>query len=135
MKYLIDTCIVSYFVRGEPLVLERIKSTSPNEICISAITYMEIEFGLALNATRAKKLRPVMQHFLSSINLLPFTKEDAHYAANIRAKLQKLGNPIGAYDVLLAGCALSRDLIFVTANTKEFHRVSGLQVENWMSAP
>lgn len=133
MRYLIDTCIVSYFVRGEHRILEHIKSTPPNEICISTITQMEIEFGLALNAVRAKKIRPVMHHFLGSINILPFTNDDAHYAANIRAKLQKLGNPIGAYDVLLAGCALSRDLIFVTANTKEFQRVNGLEIENWMS--
>jgi tRNA(fMet)-specific endonuclease VapC len=131
MKYLLDTCTVSYFVRGESHVLQRIKETSPRDLSISTITQMEIEFGLQLNPERAKKINKIITHLLDNIHVLPFTHEDAHCAAAIRAALQRKGLNIGAYDVLLAGCALHRGLIFVTSNVKEFERVSGLQVENW----
>lgn len=132
MKYLLDTCIISYFVRGDVSVLERIKSTSPRDICISSITLMEIEYGLLLNSARAKKIKPVIESLLGNISILPFCEKDAMCAASVRAALQKKGKPIGAYDTLLAGTALHRGLIFVTANTKEFTRVSGLLIENWL---
>lgn len=131
MRYLLDTCTISYFVKGEPRVLERIKETKPQELCISTITSMEIDFGLQLNPERAKKLIKIISTFLENIHILPFTQKDAHIAAVIRANLQKQGTPIGAYDVLLAGCAVNRGLIFVTANNFEFQRVSGLQIEDW----
>lgn len=92
---------------------------------------MEIEFGLLLNPERARKLAPVMDAFLGSITTLPLTEADAQAAAGIRAALQRQGQPIGAYDVLIAGCGLARGLIVVTANTGEFQRVSGLLLENW----
>lgn len=132
MKYLLDTCIISYFVRGEQNVLARIKTALPRDLCISSITLMEIEYGLLLNPTRAKKLKPVIHSFIENINVLQFCEKDAICAASVRAALQKKGKPIGAYDILLAGCALHHGLIFVTANIKEFERVSGLLIENWL---
>lgn len=132
MKYLLDTCIISYFVRGDENVLNRIKTTLPKDLCISSITLMEIEYGLLLNPERGKKLKPVIESFIENINILEFCDKDAMCAATIRAALQKKGKPIGAYDILLAGCSLHRGLIFVTANTKEFERVSGLFIENWL---
>lgn len=131
MKYLLDTCTVSDFVKGRHGVLARIKATQPNQIAVSVITRMEIEFGLLLNPERARKLAPVMDAFLGAIATLPLNEADAQAAAGIRASLQRQGQPIGAYDVLIAGSALARGLIVVTANTGEFQRVSGLVVENW----
>ena len=131
MKYLLDTCTVSDFVKGQPGVLERVKATSPQLIAISAITRMEIEFGLLLNPDRARKLAAAMDAFLSSIAILPFEDADAKAAGGLRAALQKQGQPIGAYDVLIAGCGLARGLVVVTSNVGEFQRVSGLQVEDW----
>lgn len=95
---------------------------------------MEIEFGLALNAARARKLAPVMRALLQAITVLPYGMEDARATAAVRATLQKRGQPIGAYDVLLAGCALARGLVLITSNEREFHRVSGLSIENWRLA-
>lgn len=132
MKYLLDTCILSYFVRGEKNVLNRIKTSLPRDLCISSITLMEIEYGLLLNPPRAKKLKPVIESFIENINILQFDEKDAICAASVRAALQKKGKSIGAYDILLAGCALHHGLIFVTANIKEFERVSGLLIENWL---
>lgn len=131
MKYLLDTCTVSDFVKGQSGVLARVKATSPQLIAISTVTRMEIEFGLHLNPDRARKLAPVMDAFLSSITILPFEDADAKAAGAIRAALQKQGQPVGAYDVLLAGCGLARGLVVVTSNLGEFQRISGLQVENW----
>ena len=135
MKYLLDTNVVSDFVKGHPLVMSRLKQTAPHLIGISSITAMEIEYGLQLNPARARKLLSILEPLLASIESLDFSRDDALTAATLRASLQSRGTPIGAYDVLLAGCALRRGMIFVTANTREFERVSGLQLENWREAP
>jgi tRNA(fMet)-specific endonuclease VapC len=131
MKYLLDTCTVSDFVKGQPNVLARIKAISPALIAVSALTRMEVEYGLALNADRARKLAPVLQAFFSTISTLPFEVADALAAAAIRAALKTKGQPIGAYDVLIAGTGLARGLVVVTSNVGEFQRIGGLQVEDW----
>ncbi len=131
MKYLLDTCTVSDFVKGQPKVLARLKATPPNLIAVSALTRMEVEYGLALNVERAKKLAPLLDAFFSTIATLPFDEADALAAAAIRAALKTQGQPIGAYDVLIAGTAMARGLVVVTSNPGEFKRVSGLQLEDW----
>ena len=131
MKYLLDTCTVSDFVKGQPKVLARVKATSPNLIAVSALTRMEVAYGLALNVERAKKLTPLLDVFFSSIATIPFDEADAQAAAAIRAALKTQGQPIGAYDVLIAGTGLARGLVVVTSNVGEFKRVSGLHVEDW----
>ena len=131
MKYLLDTCTVSDFVKGQPNVLARVKTTAPSLIVVSALTRMEVDYGLALNADRARKLAPMLDVFFSTIVTLPFDEADAKAAAAIRAALKTAGQPIGAYDVLIAGMGLSRGLVVVTSNVGEFKRVSGLQVEDW----
>jgi len=131
MRFLLDTCIISLFVRGDERVLANIKRHAPGEIGVSTVTDMEIQYGLALNPTRAQKLRPVLDALLESIEIVPYNREDAQATAAVRAALRRAGTPIGPYDSLLAGCALARGLIFVTANTGEFERVGGLQLEDW----
>lgn len=131
MKYFLDTCTVSDFVKGQAGVLQRIKATSPNLIAVSSLTRMEVEYGLALNPARAVKLGPMLDAFFSAIHTLPFDTADAHAAAAIRAALKVSGQPIGAYDALIAGCALARGRVVVTSNESEFRRISGLWVENW----
>ncbi|MEI7636698.1 MAG: type II toxin-antitoxin system VapC family toxin [Syntrophus sp. (in: bacteria)] len=131
MTYLLDTCVISDFVKGLPATLKRIKETSPDMIVVSAISRMEIEYGLNLNPERARKIVPVLQAFLASIRVLPFGETDAQVAGTIRATLQRQGNPIGSYDVLIAGTALAQGLTLVTSNTGEFSRVGGLSLEDW----
>lgn len=131
MGYLLDTCAVSDFVKGQQNVLARVKATPPNLIAVSALTRMEVDYGLALNADRARKLAPMLDAFFSTIATLPFDEADAQAAAAIRAALKIMGQPIGAYDVLIAGAGLARGLVVVTSNVGEFKRVSGLQVEDW----
>ncbi|MGB3615317.1 MAG: PIN domain-containing protein [Elainellaceae cyanobacterium] len=95
------------------------------------ITTMELRYGLLLNPQRTQKVEPAIASILSSVTILPFDVEEAERAAQIRAVLKSQGRPIGAYDVLIAATALQHDLLMVTANRREFERVTGLQVENW----
>ena len=131
MKYLLDTCVISDFVNGEKNTLSKLKSTTPNELAVSSITVMEIQYGIALNPLRGKIIESVILDFLASITVLDFTQQDAEKTAIIRAELKQKGGPIGAYDILLAGTALSNQLIFVTSNTNEFNRINELFLENW----
>lgn len=134
MKYLLDTCTVSDFVRGDAGVLATMKSTPPDEIAVSVVTRTEIDYGLLLNPQRARKLAPVLNAFLSSITTLPFDEADAKAAASLRAALRQTGRPIGPYDCQIAGCGLARGLVVVTSNVSEFLRVGGLRTENWRQA-
>lgn len=131
MRYLLDTCVISDFIKGELGTQARIKQTPPTNIAISAITVMELRYGLQLNPQRAQKIEPVIASFLSSVAILPFDILESEQAAQIRAVLKMQGQPIGAYDVLIAATALRYSFPMVTANQREFDRVPGLQIENW----
>ena len=131
MKYLLDTCVISDFVKGEVNTLTRIKKTSPSELSVSTITVMEIQYGIALNPKHAKVINPIISDFLAQINIIDFDRDDAAQAASIRALLKQQGCPVGSYDILLAGTALNHKLIFVSSNVKEFKRVNGIRLENW----
>ncbi|TAK73286.1 MAG: type II toxin-antitoxin system VapC family toxin [Gammaproteobacteria bacterium] len=131
MKYLLDTCVISDFIKGEQGTLIKIKSMSPKDICISTVTIMEIQFGLMLNPARAQKIKHVIHDFTATIHIIDFNQDDAKEAAIIRSLLKQKGCPIGSYDVLLAGTALNRKLTLISANLKEFNRVEKLMLENW----
>lgn len=131
MKYLLDTNVLSDFVRGDPAVMARLRQEAPPQLAVSVITEMEIEYGLARNPHLAPRVREAIRTLLSAISVLPFEREDARVAAQLRASLNTQGTPIGAYDLLLAACALRRGLKIVTHNAREFVRVGGLGLEDW----
>lgn len=131
MRYLLDTCVISDFIKNEPGTQIRLKQTPPTAIAVSIITVMELYYGLALNPQRAQKIEFTIAQFLATISIIPLTHAEAQQAARIRAKLKTQGQPIGPYDILIAATALEHQLIMVTANQQEFNRVSGLQTENW----
>lgn len=131
IKYLLDTCIVSLFIRGNPNVLVKLKETPPQFVALSTVTCMEIAYGLQLNPAVARKIQKMIEVFLQSVSVLPYEASDAQTTATLRAKLKSSGTPIGAYDALIAGTALSRGLTLVTHNMREFSYVSGLQVIDW----
>lgn len=134
MKFLLDTNVLSDFARGEKAVTARLRQEAPPQLGVSVITEMEIEYGLARNPKLAPRVREVMRILLSTISVLAFEREDARVAAQLRASLNSQGTPIGAYDLLLAACALRRGLKIVTHNAREFARVSGLGLEDWRGA-
>lgn len=133
MTYLLDTCALSDFARGEPGTLAHLRDVAPSEVAISAVSAMEVEYGLALDPGRARKLAPVMRALLEAIAILPYGLEDARASASLRAPLEKRGRPVGAYDALIAGTAIARGLVLVTSNVREFGRIAALRIENWRS--
>lgn len=133
MRYLLDTDTISFMVRRDAKVLERMSSTPRSWLVVSSVTLMELEFGMARRPERRAALEAILDPFLADVSLLPFTPLDAQATAAVRAALAGTGQPIGPYDVMLAGTALTRGLTVVTGNTREFTRVSGLLVEDWRS--
>ena len=133
MRYLLDTSAISDFAQGLPAVLGRIQSHSPDELAASAISEMEVAYGLMLNPRLARRLKPVMDAFFGAIRVLPYDHGAAQATAIARAGLRRRGRPISAYDVLIAGTALAHDLVLVTSNVREFKQVEGLTVEDWRS--
>ena len=133
MRYLLDTCVVSDFFKGEKETLRRFQETASEEMAISDISVMEIIFGLQLKPVVKKRLSQPFQELLDRIYVCPFDTSAARESGWIRARLKTEGTPIGPYDVLIAGTALARGLILVTSNTGEFARVEGLRIEDWRS--
>jgi tRNA(fMet)-specific endonuclease VapC len=131
MKYLLDTCVVSDFARGHPGVLAQIRATPPAEIAVSTITEMEIAYGLRLNPKLSRRLKPVMDAFFGASYVMPYDQPAALATAGLRAALKISGQPIGAYDAMIAGIAVARELVLVTSNLDEFERIAELRLENW----
>lgn len=129
MQFLLDTCTISDFVKGDVNTLAQIKLRSPVEIAVSALTLMEVRYGLLINPGKAKKIQPIIDELFDSISIIPFGSDEAAYAA--RLLLKQAGTPIGAYDLLIGATALCHNLTLITANTKEFERIEGLLLDNW----
>lgn len=135
MTYLLDTCAISDFVKNIGSTIDRIKASNPAFIFVSSITVMEIEYGLAYDTLKARKIRPIISDFLETIKIINFTEKEAIKAGEIRAVLRSKGMQIGAYDVLIAATALTNNCTLVTSNIREFERVGGLSIDNWRLAP
>ena len=132
MKYLLDTDICIYLIKKKPQsVIRRLIKLPNSEVGLSTISVFELQFGVENSQSKIKSQR-ALNHFLDPIqHILPIDRQAAEYAASIRADLKQKGTPIGPYDVLIAAVALSKNLILVSNNTKEFQRVDGLKLENW----
>jgi tRNA(fMet)-specific endonuclease VapC len=87
MRYLLDTCVISDFIKGEAGTTARLKQTPPVDIAISAVTVMELRYGLALNPQRVQKVEPALTSILSSVNILPFGTAEAEQAWQWTAKV------------------------------------------------
>ena len=133
MKYLLDTNVLSDFVRGDQAVTARLRQEAPPQLAVSVITEMEVEYGLARNPNPVPRVREAVRTLLNAISVVPFEREDVRVVAQLRAALNSQGTPIGAYNLLLAACALRRGLKIVTHNAREFVRVGGLGLEDWHS--
>ena len=130
MNYLLDTNTVAYFFKGKGRVAERLMSVAPSAVFVSTVSICELLVGIAKSA-QARKRRRQLDQFTSAVTVLDFSLLEADACARLRAKLEKLGRPIGPLDNLLAATALAHGLVFVTHNTREFSRIEGLQVEDW----
>lgn len=132
MKYMLDTNICIYAIKKQPeQVLAKIKEKRELGLCISAITLSELEYGAAKSANPEKNRTAIMR-LLFVLDVLPFGDKAAMEYGMIRAHLERKGTPIGPLDMLIASHAKSEGQILVTNNVKEFVRVPGLKVENWV---
>ena len=134
-RYLLDTNVLSAVARGLDLALiAHFRETQIEDIAISTLSVMEIEFGLLNNLQLNKQRGAMMRGFVRELTPIAFVSPAALAAAKHLLRLKRSGAMIGPYDLLIAATALAHDLTMVTANTGEFARISELQVEDWSSA-
>ena len=132
MRYMLDTNICIFIIKEKhQSVLEHLQENR-GELAISAITLAELEHGVAASAFPERNALALMR-FLVIAKCLPFSHHAAAEYGKVRADLQKRGKPIGAMDMLIAAHAKSEGLTLVTNNTREFERVEGLPLEDWVS--
>jgi tRNA(fMet)-specific endonuclease VapC len=134
MSYLLDTNTIVALLRNKPAgVRDRYREAraAGDYLALSSVVLFELWYGVA-NSSQVQENTERLRVLLSGdVDLLDFDDEDARAAGQIRATLEKAGTPIGAYDLLIAGQALRRELTVVTANTSEFSRVAGLSWQDW----
>lgn len=133
MTYLLDTNVLIALMRGnEPSVRTRYAQAVGvgDVLATSTVVAFELRYGVEKSARKLENGQAVDAVF-DSLQVWSFDEGDACAAAAIRASLEAAGNTIGAYDLLIAGVALNRGITLVTANTREFERVTGLAVEDW----
>jgi tRNA(fMet)-specific endonuclease VapC len=132
MKFLLDTDTCIYALKQNPTVLKHLLAHSREDIAVSVITEAELRTGAAKSTSAAKTLR-LVKNFLRPLGIVEFTSNDAASYAEVRAKLERGGTPIGPLDTLIAAQAVARKLALVSNNEREFSRVAGLRIENWAS--
>ena len=128
-RYMLDADTVSYALRGQGRVAARLLEHQPSELCVSAVTLAELNFGA--EARRSQRIRRAIRSFTKDVTVVPFDEASAERFGVVAAALSTRGRPIGLYDTLVAAQALALDLTVVTNNTRHFSRVPGLAVENW----
>lgn len=133
MNFLIDTNICIYIMNNRPPeVIRRFKNTDVGQVGVSSITVSELQYGVS-KSKHQKANQHRLDAFLVPFEILPYDEIASRYYGEIRAGLEKRGVVIGPLDLLIAAHALSRELVLVTNNEKEFKRIKSLKVENWVS--
>ena len=135
IQYLLDTNIVSYYLRrGSTQLHERVKTAMRHEeAAISSIVRAEIRYGQALIAPQDFR-HALIDGLLAQLPTLAWNASAADYYGKLFAQLKKQGRPIGELDTQIAAHALAENLILVTHNTKHFERIEGLKMEVWTKA-
>lgn len=131
LRYLLDTNICIYIInKRPPSVFSRFDLLEINELGISSITAAELDFGVS--KSKSERNRMALDKFLAPLSILPFDFAAVHHYGKLRTQLETAGTPIGPMDMLIAAQALALDVPLVTNNTKEFERINGLRLENWV---
>lgn len=130
VTHLLDTDVAIEILRGRDAAVRSRLQEADRGLAVSAVTVMELAYGASRSSDPGRNSKAV-DAFLGLVGVEDFDTEAASHAGEIRAELAADGEPIGAYDVLIAGHARSRGLVVVTRNVREFARVPGLRVEVW----
>lgn len=144
MKYMLDTNICSYIIKHRPLeVLDKFKSLDADDYCISSITYAELSYWVVRNKRLHMKSgnpgipkinEQIIRNFTAHLEVLEFDAAAADVYADNRDCLEAQGVSIGVADLFIGSHAMSRQLVLVTNNMKEFKCFPHLQLENWVNA-
>lgn len=132
IRYMLDTCICIYTIKNKPEEVRKNFMLHYDQMCISTVTLMELIYGTEKSAMPEKNLK-VVEGFVARLQVLDFDAKAAEHTSQIRAELEKRGQTIGAYDYQIAGHARSQGLVVISNNLREFQRVPGLRIENWVS--
>ncbi len=131
LKYMLDTNIVIYVIKRRPLEILEVFNAHAGLMCISSITLAELLHGVEKSSMISQNMRKV-EDFVSRLEVLSYDSSAASHYGDVRADLEKKGTPIGVNDLHIAGHARSEALILVSNNAREFERVEGLRLENWI---
>lgn len=135
MSFLLDTDVcVALLRRAKPRAAERVDAALLDGalVAVSTVSIFELAHGAAKSG-RGDAAWLELEAFLSLFATIPFADGDGRVAGEIEWSLRRIGKQIGAYDVLIGSQALARDLTLVTGNVREFGRIEGLRVENWLA--
>lgn len=130
MSYLLDTNVCVDVLKGHPDVCARLQTISPADCAISAITAFELATGVR-RCSQPERERKKLAKLFAVVSVLPFDAEAAEEAARVRQELEKAGQKIGPYDLLIAGHALSTHATLVSNNTREFARIASHRLSDW----
>ena len=131
LKYLLDTNIAIHVIKCRPVEALDQFNRHAGQLALSAISQAELIHGVEKSSMPERNLR-VMEDFCSRLVILDYGPKAAGHHGEIRANLELKGTPIGVNDLHIAGHARSEGLTLVTNNMKEFERVEGLRLENWV---
>lgn len=128
---MLDTDICIFTIKRKPPHLKRLFNAHTGQLCISSVTWGELICGAEKSEMKARNLS-TLEGFRSRLSIVDFNEAAATQFGQIKAELESAGNKIGSYDTMIAGHARSQGLIIVTNNVREFSRVDGIRVENWL---
>jgi tRNA(fMet)-specific endonuclease VapC len=126
---MLDTDIISFWLRGNSRVHKAVESHPTRTMCLSAVTLAELRYGATLNDSA--KIHHSIDDFTAVISVVPFDEACTHEFGRIATMLRLRGTPIGDLDTMIAAHATTLDLTLVTNNVRHFTRVDGLRIENW----
>ena len=130
---LLDTNICIYIINAKPpAVLARFRQYRMGDIGLCSVVAAELAFGVA--QSESTRNRQALQMFLAPLTIMPFDAAAVWIYGDLRADLERRGTPIGSLDTMIAAHALSQQALLVTNNTREFAKVPGLQLDNWVAA-
>jgi tRNA(fMet)-specific endonuclease VapC len=130
LAYLLDTDICIHVLKNRSRTLAERFKINDGRMAVSDVTLFELAYGAESYDDPQQRLA-IIESLMARLELLPFDSRAALQAGEIRARLEREGRMIGAYDVMIAGIARSQGLVLVTNNLREFERVDGLRVERW----
>ena len=131
LKFILDTNIAIYVIKHRPIGALEIFNRHAGQMCISSITLAELYHGVEKSAKPDHNLRQ-LEDFVSRLEVLEYGSKAASHYGDIRSDLERKGSTIGINDLHIAGHARSEGLTLVTNNLREFERVEGLRLDNWV---